>query len=86
MPVYFEVGVPQAFSWTLLSRYITSCPGENKPIEWNVSGVCGLICILFSLRLKAFSRQIFPALHVVNGPTGIDVGFQQEAYPNGGPG
>lgn len=51
MPVYFEVGVPQTFAWTLLSRYITSCPGGNKPIEWNVSGVCDLICILFSLRL-----------------------------------
>lgn len=53
MPVYFEVGVPQTFAWTLLSRYITSCPGENKPIEWNVSGVCRLISF-FSLRLTLF--------------------------------
>lgn len=37
MPVYFEVGVPQSFAWHLLSRYITSCPSENKPIQWNVS-------------------------------------------------
>ncbi|OXG26218.1 hypothetical protein C360_06819 [Cryptococcus neoformans Bt15] len=63
MPVYFEVGVPQSFAWHLLSRYITSCPSENKPIQWNV----------------------YPALEVVNGPSGIDVGFQAEAYPGGGP-
>jgi hypothetical protein len=31
MPVYFEVGIPQAFAWTLLAPYITECPaGSSK--------------------------------------------------------
>ncbi|KAE8165249.1 hypothetical protein BDV40DRAFT_286258 [Aspergillus tamarii] len=30
MPVWFEVGVPQPWAWTLLAPYISSCP-ENRP-------------------------------------------------------
>jgi hypothetical protein len=62
MPVYFEVGIPQAFAWTLLQPYIKSCPAENSPLKW----------------------QIFPALTVVNGPSGIDEAFQRLPYPEGG--
>lgn len=87
MPVYFEVGVPQNFAWTLLSRYITSCPSENKPLEWNVSVWSAVLFASFlPPEAYAFSQQIFPTLEVVNGPSGIDVGFQSEPYPSGGPG
>jgi len=36
MPVYFETGISQAMSWSLLSRYITSCPAQNPRIEWPI--------------------------------------------------
>ena len=36
MPVYFETGISQAMSWSLLSRYIVSCPAENPHIEWTI--------------------------------------------------
>ncbi|EGN99996.1 hypothetical protein SERLA73DRAFT_135583 [Serpula lacrymans var. lacrymans S7.3] len=34
MSVYFEVGIPQAWAWTLLAPYLTHCPAENPHIEW----------------------------------------------------
>ena len=36
MPVWFESGISQAMSWSLLSRYITSCPSENPRIEFPI--------------------------------------------------
>lgn len=48
--------------------------------------VRGFIRILFSPKTNALLQQVYPALEVVNGPSGIDVGFQAEAYPGGGPG
>lgn len=35
MPYDFIVGVPQAFLWTLLAPYITSCPATNPKIEFS---------------------------------------------------
>ena len=32
MPVYFETGISQSMSWSLLSRYIVSCPASNPLI------------------------------------------------------
>lgn len=34
MPVYFEVGIPQAYAWSLLNPYIVECPATNSPIKW----------------------------------------------------
>lgn len=34
MPYDFIVGVPQAFQWTLLAPYITSCPASNPKVEF----------------------------------------------------
>jgi len=36
MPVYFETGISQSMSWSLLNRYIVSCPAENPKIEWPI--------------------------------------------------
>ncbi|KAK4052512.1 hypothetical protein OIV83_002314 [Microbotryomycetes sp. JL201] len=36
MPVWFESGVPQAFAWTLLQRYIKSCPENNPKIQFQI--------------------------------------------------
>lgn len=36
MPVFFETGISQAMAWTLLSRYIVSCPSSNPYIEWPI--------------------------------------------------
>ena len=36
MPVYFETGISQSMSWSLLSRYIVSCPAQNPRIEWPI--------------------------------------------------
>lgn len=33
-PYDFIVGVPQAFAWTLIAPYITSCPAKNPKIEF----------------------------------------------------
>jgi hypothetical protein len=44
MPVYFEVGIPQAFAWTLLNPYIVSCPAENEPIAFQVSFSFTFVC------------------------------------------
>lgn len=34
MPYDFIAGVPQAWAWTLLAPYVTSCPAENPYIEF----------------------------------------------------
>lgn len=34
MPVYFETGISQAMSWSLLAPYIVSCPAANPHIEF----------------------------------------------------
>ncbi|ORY23553.1 Rds1 protein [Naematelia encephala] len=36
MPVYFETGISQSMGWSLLSRYISSCPANNTRIEWPI--------------------------------------------------
>lgn len=36
MPEWFETGIPQSWAWTLLSPWIESCPGENKPLAWEI--------------------------------------------------
>ncbi|CAD6923323.1 unnamed protein product, partial [Tilletia laevis] len=32
--VWFITGLTQAMHWTILSRWITQCPKENKPLPW----------------------------------------------------
>lgn len=34
MPVWFEVGIPQSWAWTLLSPYISSCPANITRLAW----------------------------------------------------
>ncbi|KAF9889584.1 hypothetical protein FE257_007092 [Aspergillus nanangensis] len=34
MPVWFEVGVPQSWAWTLLAPYISSCPEDQTRLVW----------------------------------------------------
>lgn len=34
MPVWFEVGVPQSWAWTLLAPYISSCPQDQTRLIW----------------------------------------------------
>lgn len=34
MPVWFEVGIPQSWAWTLLSPYISSCPANQTRLVW----------------------------------------------------
>lgn len=34
MPVWFEVGVPQSWAWTLLAPYISSCPANTTRVAW----------------------------------------------------
>ncbi|KAJ5636816.1 Protein rds1 [Penicillium longicatenatum] len=34
MPVWFEVGVPQSWAWTLLAPYISSCPADQTRLVW----------------------------------------------------
>lgn len=34
MPVWFEVGVPQSWAWTLLAPYISSCPQNQTRLVW----------------------------------------------------
>ncbi|KAJ5122235.1 Protein rds1 [Penicillium atrosanguineum] len=34
MPVWFEVGVPQSWAWTLLAPYISSCPINQTRLVW----------------------------------------------------
>ena len=34
MPVWFEIGTPQSWAWTLLSPYISSCPGNQTRLIW----------------------------------------------------
>lgn len=34
MPVWFEVGIPQSWAWTLLAPYISSCPANSKRLAW----------------------------------------------------
>ncbi|KAL7420270.1 hypothetical protein Q5752_005239 [Cryptotrichosporon argae] len=36
VPVYFETGISQSMTWSLLSPYLVSCPAENPRIEWNI--------------------------------------------------
>ncbi|KAJ5832599.1 hypothetical protein N7474_000910 [Penicillium riverlandense] len=34
MPVWFEVGVPQSWAWTLLAPFISSCPANQTRLVW----------------------------------------------------
>ena len=34
MPVWFEVGIPQNWGWTLLAPYISSCPENQTRLIW----------------------------------------------------
>ncbi|KAI2627198.1 hypothetical protein GGS21DRAFT_258324 [Xylaria nigripes] len=34
MPVWFELGVPQSWAWTLLAPYISSCPQNQTRLVW----------------------------------------------------
>ncbi|KAI5293569.1 hypothetical protein KEM52_005422 [Ascosphaera acerosa] len=34
MPVWFEVGVPQSWAWSLLAPYIASCPEGQTRLAW----------------------------------------------------
>ncbi|KAJ6119647.1 Protein rds1 [Penicillium sp. IBT 18751x] len=34
MPVWFEVGVPQSWAWTLLAPFISSCPANQTRLAW----------------------------------------------------
>lgn len=34
MPVWFEVGVPQSWGWTLLAPYIAECPANQTRLVW----------------------------------------------------
>lgn len=34
MPVWFEVGIPQSWGWTLLAPYISSCPANQTRLAW----------------------------------------------------
>jgi hypothetical protein len=34
MPVWFEVGIPQSWAWTLLAPYISSCPANTTRLAW----------------------------------------------------
>ncbi|KAK0616213.1 ferritin-like domain-containing protein [Immersiella caudata] len=34
MPVWFEIGTPQSWAWTLLAPYISSCPGNQTRLIW----------------------------------------------------
>ncbi|EEY21212.1 rds1 [Verticillium alfalfae VaMs.102] len=34
MPVWFEVGIPQSWAWTLLAPYISSCPADTQRLIW----------------------------------------------------
>lgn len=34
MPVWFEVGIPQSWAWTLLAPYISSCPPDQTRLAW----------------------------------------------------
>ncbi|KAI0111130.1 hypothetical protein GGR51DRAFT_508967 [Nemania sp. FL0031] len=34
MPVWFEVGIPQSWAWTLLAPYISSCPQNQTRLVW----------------------------------------------------
>ncbi|WEW59614.1 hypothetical protein PRK78_005091 [Emydomyces testavorans] len=33
-PVWFEIGIPQSWAWTLLAPYINFCPGNNPRLVW----------------------------------------------------
>lgn len=38
MPVWFEAGIPQSWTWTFLAPYISSCPENTTRLAWqNVS-------------------------------------------------
>lgn len=34
MPVWFEVGIPQSWAWTLLAPHISSCPKDQTRLAW----------------------------------------------------
>lgn len=34
MPIWFEVGVPQSWAWSLLAPYISSCPVDQTRLAW----------------------------------------------------
>ncbi|KAG8935997.1 hypothetical protein FRC02_005193 [Tulasnella sp. 418] len=35
-PEWFETGITQSMAWTLLHKYLKSCPGDSPKVKWNV--------------------------------------------------
>ncbi|GAB1214457.1 hypothetical protein ATERTT37_003620 [Aspergillus terreus] len=57
MPVWFEVGVPQSWAWTLLAPYISSCPPDQTRLVWQNFPGLSIINQPNPVRINAQSAQ-----------------------------
>lgn len=87
MPVWFEVGIPQSWAWTLLAPYISSCPDNQTRLAWqNFPGLQVLNQPSIATAGNAtapMNNTLGPAANVVRGNS---TGNQPITSDNGGSG
>lgn len=87
MPVYFEVSLTPCLrtsSGTLANFLLLVASdqvGIPQSFAWTLLNPYIVSC---PANNTPIAWQAFPSLSVVNGPSGIDLGFQQLPYPDGG--
>lgn len=75
MPVWFEVGVPQSWAWTLLAPYIASCPSNQTRLVWQnfpalrILGQPSLYGTGRGSNSSNLNNTIGPGTNVVKSPT-----------------
>ncbi|PGH20068.1 hypothetical protein AJ80_03718 [Polytolypa hystricis UAMH7299] len=73
MPVWFEVGVPQSWAWTLLAPYISSCPADQTRLAWQNFPALTIVNQpnpVLTNGSMAFNQTISPGTNTLNS-TGI---------------
>lgn len=79
-PVWFEVGVPQSWAWTLLAPYIASCPSNQTRLVWQNFPALKILNqpSLFSgggKNTTAVNNTVSPGTNVVRFPSNTSTGL-----------
>lgn len=75
MPVWFEVGIPQSWAWTLLAPYISSCPADQTRLAWQNFPALSITNQPNPSRIngaQAWDETIEPGMNTLRQNTGPD--------------
>ncbi|OJJ50995.1 hypothetical protein ASPZODRAFT_56941 [Penicilliopsis zonata CBS 506.65] len=69
MPVWFEVGIPQSWAWTLLAPFISSCPENQTRLAWENFPALWILNQPNPARVNAsagFNETLGPGINALN--------------------